>query len=543
MMIDAGSTGTRLHIYEFEKRHFTTLPPPLSYPFAEESHWTSRVAPGISVFADVEEDDELEEKMRDYFRPFFAFTTTILGEKEAEWATFPIYLKATGGMRALSTSSRNRVITTVRSIFGDPTFNPFYFTTEQARVISGEEEAIYGWTGINFLMGTLLNNTRGEGTVTDVNKTFGALDMGGASTQISFYEPNEDVMSNLFKMQLGASKHWNVYAHSFLYFGNDLARERVGARIVYNYENEQMEGSDRISAFLRDSEVGLRRLQDEHLYETSLNSTSKTKIYNPCLPGAAEKTFRSRIRFNPSGIESWSQSIEPYKYTFVGGSSGGNFEECANLARTLLRKNANEWCNFEHKGDCSFAGVYQPPLPTQSRHFGEFFGFANYLKLWKFLRLKPRSTLEELRNGGRSICAMSKTDLGKFAGDKYLDENGNPVATNSDYCFLACYAFELLHTGYGFKLDDHITVANVINGQKVGWALGSVLYEINALPWKYNDEATRDTGLGLSMVVMSLIGFLVVVSYRLYRSSRQLGELRQKVEGAKSDPKEYSSLL
>jgi len=129
-------------------------------------------------------------------------------------------------MRALTTSDRIRVIAAVRSLFGNNEFSPFAFEDEQVRVISGEEEAIYGWTGINFLMGTLLNNTQGIGTVTGVNKTFGALDMGGASTQISFFEPSEDIMSNLFKMQLGASKHWNVYAHSFLYFGVNLALER-----------------------------------------------------------------------------------------------------------------------------------------------------------------------------------------------------------------------------------------------------------------------------------------------------------------------------
>lgn len=26
-------------------------------------------------------------------------------------------------------------------------------------------------------------------------------------------------MANLFKLQIGPQKHWNVYAHSFLYFG------------------------------------------------------------------------------------------------------------------------------------------------------------------------------------------------------------------------------------------------------------------------------------------------------------------------------------
>ena len=289
--------------------------------------------------------------------PFIEFTKKILHEKEYEWHNFPIYLKATGGMRALATEERNRIMQVVRDLFGDKDFSPFKFKKEQARVISGEEEAIYGWTGINFLMGTLLNNTVGEGTVTGVNRTYGALDMGGASTQISFYEPNDDIMSNLFKMQLGASKHWNVYAHSFLYFGNELARERVGARIVYNFEKDQVKNDGHGRLLLGDGD------NDDVDDENNLEA-----IYNPCLPGQHKTNFKSSIRFNPDGIESWGQSIKQYEYAFKGGENGGDFDECSNLARTLLRKNTNEWCNFEHKGDCSFAGVYQVSASLTFEH-------------------------------------------------------------------------------------------------------------------------------------------------------------------------------
>ena len=34
-------------------------------------------------------------------------------------------------------------------------------------------------------------------------------------------------------------------------------------------------------------------------------------------------------------------------------------------------------------------------------------------------------------------------------------------------------------------MEDNITAMNVVMGQKVGWSLGSMLYEINILPWKY----------------------------------------------------------
>lgn len=169
--------------------------------------------------------------LANYLSPLLVFAKDVLKEKKAKWGEYHIYLKATGGMRTLSVNDRKKIIDTVRDLFQnkypDLFTNPFRIEgIDQIRVISGEEEAIYGWTAINYLMGTLISNSGGSGTVMSPNITYGALDMGGASTQISFYEPDEDVVANLFKMQLGGSKHWNIYAHSFLYFGINLARER-----------------------------------------------------------------------------------------------------------------------------------------------------------------------------------------------------------------------------------------------------------------------------------------------------------------------------
>jgi len=58
------------------------------------------------------------------------------------------------------------------------------------------------------------------------------VDIGGASTQIAFFVPNQDILANMFKLQLGAQKHWNVYVHSFLYFGVNSARDRFHTLII-----------------------------------------------------------------------------------------------------------------------------------------------------------------------------------------------------------------------------------------------------------------------------------------------------------------------
>ena len=61
------------------------------------------------------------------------------------------------------------------------------------------------------------------------------------------------------------------------------------------------------------------------------------------------------------------------------------------------------------------------------------------------------------------------------------------------YCFMAAYTHTMMTLGLGFEAERNITVAKVVRGEgggelKVGWALGAMLYEINALPWRVSEE-------------------------------------------------------
>ena len=63
------------------------------------------------------------------------------------------------------------------------------------------------------------------------------------------------------------------------------------------------------------------------------------------------------------------------------------------------------WCRYSHRGQCSFAGVYQPPLPKESTPYGRFWLFGSYHKLWLALGLAETATLAEMREqvrGGRA---------------------------------------------------------------------------------------------------------------------------------------------
>ncbi len=525
LMIDAGSTGSRMHVYEFEPRVLmnkyevaqAVSGKKLSFP-GTNSRWTERLRPGISEFASIDNDEEMERAIADYLEPLLSFARSVLHSKEEEFGNFPIFLKATAGLRIVPSKQRQRVITTVRKLFANETYCPFWDETERVRVISGEEEAVYDWAGVNLLLGNLMSNSEGAGEAYGgAIKTYGALDMGGASSQISYYQPEGDVMSGLFKLQIGQGKHWNVYAHSHLMYGMNEAEKRRKAHLVANT-------------------TAKARLQDG--------------VYDPCLPGGGKKTieFKSLIHIGENGLATWnatvddfasaSSSTDPglYHAVLVNDEETGDWDQCKEVARKLFNKEANSWCDYSHRGSCSFAGVYQPERPSPEL---EFYAFSNYFHVWQFLQLASRSSIAELEARGREVCSQSWDDL-----VQYNEGNQQNVFTEEElktYCFRAAYVHEILHSGYGFKSNEYVIATDIVNAQKVTWALGSILYEINTLPWDYieihgkrhgnkhvqNDISaewgTQFSLVLISVIIASILGVLLVFRRHRKRSRHKDG--------------------
>eukprot|EP00934_Nitzschia_sp_Nitz4_P009175 Nitzschia sp. Nitz4//scaffold41_size133979//48401//50269//NITZ4_003341-RA/size133979-processed-gene-0.215-mRNA-1//1//CDS//3329551452//9165//frame0 len=521
MMIDAGSTGSRLHIFEWEPRMLhnqeeveaAVAGRKLSYP-ESTSRWTDRLRPGIATYASLS-GDELRQAIADYLSPLLDFSRTVLREKEDQFHTFPIFFRATAGMRILDKADRSRVLGVIRDLFANETFSPFYFEDEHARILSGEEEAIFGWTAINFVMGNLVEESEGAGTVLNPKKTYGALDMGGASTQISFYEPNEDIMANLFKLQIGQGKHWNLYAHSFLYYGLNEARDRFQARLLNDKD------------------------EDERLVQG---------VNNPCLPGNSRQEVRLNIHFDASGEETWNETAGVdkdgyYHAVLLNDQPTANFDLCMEHAKMTLHLDKNGWCEFAHKGECAFNGVAMSELPMQSESFGEFLAFSNFYHVWHFLGLPERSSLQTLYDATKEVCSLHPSELKSYGNLA----KGDPEDIQ-DICFRSAYVFNLLHHGYGFEMDEYITATNVLNGQKVGWAVGAMLYEINTIPWEYSikpshiEDQPMEAAIGNPILphafaafvtVAAVLGVLmsVFVTLTLQRRRRQ----RQLYEPIKSD--------
>ena len=136
-----------------------------------------------------------------------------------------------------------------------------------------------------------------------------------------------------------------------------------------------------------------------------------------------------------------------------------------------------------------------------------------------------------------SLCSLSWDQL-----VQYNEENLQTTLAEDDlatYCFRAAYVYQMLHNGYGFNDDDHIISTDVVQGHKLGWALGSILYEINTLPWEYveahgqhhinakkSETMFHDWGMDFSrfllgIVFVALLGLLQIL--RLHRKKSSHG--------------------
>ncbi|CAM9393849.1 unnamed protein product [Ectocarpus sp. 13 AM-2016] len=282
------------------------------------------------------------------------------------------------------------------------------------------------------------------------NASVGTLDLGGASTQISFFKSDQDILANLFKLQIGAEKHWNVYTHSFLQFGLNSARARMHMKVVHA--------------------AAAAAAADADANEGCVFGEAPVEVVDACLPKGFNESFVS--------------PDDGKEYLIVPADEGADLDACDRQTAELLEPSSSSgsFCQFAFPGQCSLLGVYQPELPKGGEH-GRFYGFSGYYKLWQFLDLDESTTVAEIVGEGKRVCGMSHGELSAYNSVRKGHEHNVPYLAR--YCFMSSYVTTLLRDGYGFPAEERIHFVDEVGGYKVDWSLGSMLYEINALPWSY----------------------------------------------------------
>lgn len=215
IVFDAGSTGSRVHVYEFQFCGDKLL------HLVDEVF--EQTKPGLSAYP--ENPEEAVESLVPLLRKSWRRVPRDLRR------CTPIVLKATAGLRLLPADKVAKILDSVKDWLDD---QPFHlprsssgFAAEPVSVIDGSEEAVSAWISVNFLQGHI-GPDRGEPSHSG-NSTSVVLEMGGGSAQIVFDQkettssqlPGGIVDLNFF------NRRFQLYQHSFLGFGLMEARKSV----------------------------------------------------------------------------------------------------------------------------------------------------------------------------------------------------------------------------------------------------------------------------------------------------------------------------
>lgn len=282
LMIDAGSTGSRIHIYKFNN---------CGKSAAYEYEVFKQIQPGLSSFKGRPQDaaaslDPLLEEAVNVVPPSLYSCT-------------PIAVKATAGLRLLGAEQSTEILEAVRRRLLST--YPFHVIEKDGVVImDGKDEGVYAWITANYLLGSIRPDAPKD------EATYAVLDLGGASTQIvfepSFGEDDNDGAleegDHKYDLQFGGKNHV-LYQHSYLGYGLMKARNNVH-RLV------------------------------EFMSTVNVANADGDLIGNPCLAQGTEKEVTLEA----------SRPGEVDRKVVMTGSDVGGFEACNRIIELVMAKDA-----------------------------------------------------------------------------------------------------------------------------------------------------------------------------------------------------------
>ena len=208
VVIDAGSSGSRAHVYHYEKVPGKLLP---QVRLPEK---TLKVKPGLSSFKDDPAGaGPALEGLMDFAKREIP---------EPQWKDTRVFLMATAGLRLLAPAAQTAII---RSCAEQIRASPFLFKDAWAGVLPGHKEGIFGWVAANYAMGPLQQVSAKR--FAKIGATTGVIEMGGASAQVTFLRP-ANYSGDTRLIALGGLEV-EVFTHSFLGFGQEAAQKKARA--------------------------------------------------------------------------------------------------------------------------------------------------------------------------------------------------------------------------------------------------------------------------------------------------------------------------
>lgn len=190
-IVDAGSSGSRLYVYEF----------------STDGKSVSTLYNGDSIVSKLSGVVVCEDSVKKYMDSITA--------KYKTNETIPLYVLATAGMR--TGNSESQVYNFIRS------YRHNNYEIKKAITISGRYEGLYAWIALNYEYKNLgYSISTPQKPLTYSGSTFGIIEIGGASMQIAFATQSSDPTPKYNEKDLINRKGFSrIYCKSYLGGGVD----------------------------------------------------------------------------------------------------------------------------------------------------------------------------------------------------------------------------------------------------------------------------------------------------------------------------------
>lgn len=462
VVLDCGSSGTRVNVYEWRKGGVLSDSdlPSLVHSYPDDS---VKIDGGYSQKGRCNYHCLQTEPGLDKFLGNFSGVSKALKPliRLAElWVPLerhgetPIFVLATAGLRRLQNDDARKILKDVEDVVKG---HGFMFRESWIRVLSGKEEAYYGWVALNYQMGIFGNSSR--------LPSLGLLDLGGSSLQVVTEIDDPRGNENVLRARIGLVERW-ILAYSLPAFGLN-------------------EGFDRTVAML------------SHTQTLKEGIRGTFKVSHPCLSSGFVKNYTCGGCFgkNLSDAKDFctlSREKEAHSVVLVGDP---NWEKCKGLSRAVAVNSSNsDWSHFDNGSICSLSITNGKDIlyPQGSRPSARFHALSGFYAVYSMLNLSPRANLTKIWEKGQQLCERSWTGSNSYA---------------EQYCFKVPYLASLV--------QDALCVADreiIFGPGNISWTLGAGLMEGKHLWQSSTYSGIGVLSLGNSRIISSpLLLFVVLV--------------------------------
>lgn len=438
VVLDCGSTGSRVNVYEWMTNDgneaYGKLPILLrSYPqninksSACEYHCVQS-EPGLHNFV----DDGF--KVRESLEPLIRHAEQWVPLKRH--AVTPIMVFATAGMRRLTVEDAAWVLKNVENVVKE---HGFLYRKSWIRVLSGKEEAYFGWIALNYQMGIFRSSL--------MPHTLGLLDIGGSSLQVVAELDVSLKDEHEFRSKFGPFEY-DIAAYSLPAFG---LNEAFGRTIVMLSHTQA----------LRESGGGM------------------FEVRHPCLGSGFFQNYSCSGCFglDPSNSKNVSDQVLDTELNSLLLVGEPNWEQCKVIARSAaINSSSSDWSQQVHHSNCvglAYNGGNTKLNLTRTSHSAtHYHALSGFFAVSHALNLSQRANLTILWELGDRLCSNPSADQTSVIGQD---------------CFRLSYLASLIENALCLN-----GVEIIFGPGNVSWTLGASLIEGEFL-WLGSDKSQNYT--------------------------------------------------